>query len=187
MTQQTETFMTDLKYTAYHEAGHAVIAYRLGYEVKKARINPKRGGGSVHVRNRWSPDDIKINLAGPLAEALVNPSDEQIQLGASGDRRNTRRNARLFVSLGFIGSSEKNILIEELMHETKAMVRRDAEAIARVADALLEHKTLTGDEIKRIVEAMSRPPTPKSNPFRSRRYTTSIPSPMCSRCSIMRA
>ena len=27
-----------LKYTAYHEAGHAVIALRLGYEIRKFTI-----------------------------------------------------------------------------------------------------------------------------------------------------
>jgi hypothetical protein len=89
-----------------------------------------------------------------LAEALVNPSDEQIQVGSRSDWRNIRRCAREFEALGFIGDQEEDILIEELLHNTRALIRRDAEAIARVADALLKHETLTGDDIKRIVEAV---------------------------------
>jgi ATP-dependent Zn protease len=147
--------VTELRHTAYHEAGHAVIALRLGYEVRKVTIIRRQGVlGKADIRNRTSPDDIRINLAGALAEALVNPNDEQIQLGAHSDWRNTRRSAREFEALGFIGDQEGGTLIEELLHETRALVRRDKEAIARVADALLEHKTLRGDDIKRIVEAV---------------------------------
>jgi ATP-dependent Zn protease len=148
--------MIELEYIAYHEAGHAVIALRLGYEVGKVRINPRRGSGSAQIRNRMSPDDIRIDLAGALAEALVNPTsfEEKIQLSARGDWRNARRSTREFVALGFINGREKGILIEELIQETRALVRRDKEAIARVAEALLERKTLTGEDIKRIVEAV---------------------------------
>jgi cell division protease FtsH len=150
------TIMTDIKHTAYHEAGHAVMALRLGYEVGKVTIVRRQGVlGKAHIRNRTSPDDIRIDLAGQLAEALVNPSEEKIQLGALCDWRNTRRSVREFVALGFIGDQEGGILIEELLHETRALVRRDREAISRVAEALLERKTLTGPEIKRIMEAVS--------------------------------
>jgi ATP-dependent Zn protease len=148
--------MTDIKHTAYYEAGHAVIALRLGYEVGKVTIVRRQGVlGRADIRNRTSPDDIRINLAGALAEALVNPSDEQIQLGAHSDWRNTRRSVREFVALGFINGRERGILIDELLQETRALVRRDREAISRVAEALLARKTLAGPEIKRIMEEVS--------------------------------
>jgi hypothetical protein len=147
-----------IEHIAYHEAGHAVIAFRLGYEVKKVTIKPnyrRRALGNAKVTHRgWSPDVIRIDLAGPLAEALVNPSPfhEMIEAGSRGDWLETRRATRNFVALGFISGREKNAVIEELMHETRALVRRDQEAIARVAEALLARQTLTGDDIKRIVE-----------------------------------
>jgi ATP-dependent Zn protease len=149
--------MTPKEHTAYHEAGHAVIAFRLGHEIKKVTIVPSRRSLGRYVCStprRTSPDDIKIDLAGPLAEALVNPSDVQIQLGSRGDWRNTRRSVREFVARGFINGRERGVLIEELLQETRALVRRDAEAIARVAAALLKHETLTGDDIKRLMEAV---------------------------------
>jgi ATP-dependent Zn protease len=149
--------MTDIKHTAYHEAGHAVIAIRLGYEVKKASIVRRQGVlGRVTTRNRTSsPDDIRFDLAGQLAEALVNPNDEQVQIGAHSDWRNTRRSVSEFIALGFIGDEEGSTLIDELLHETRALVHRDRDVIGRVADALLERKTLTGLEIKQIMEAVS--------------------------------
>jgi hypothetical protein len=145
-----------LEHIAYHEAGHAVVAFRLGYEIRKVTIRRRYSSlGSAEIRNRTSPDDIRIDLAGALAEALVNPTpfNEKIQLGSRGDWRNTRRSVREFVALGFINGREKGILIEELLQETRALVWRDREAIARVAAALLKHGTLTGVDIKRIVDA----------------------------------
>lgn len=147
--------MVDREHTAYHEAGHAVIALRLGYEVRKVTIKPRQGVlGKAYIRNRTSPDDIRIDLAGALAEALVNPNDEQIQLGSHSDWRNARRSTSEFVALGFIGDQEEGILIHELLQETRALVRRDAKVIARVAEALLHHETLTGEDIKLIMEAV---------------------------------
>src|SRR5205807_5735819 len=104
-----------LKYTAYHEAGHAVVAFRLGYEVGKVTIQPRYSSfslGSAEIQPRSpSPDDIKIDLAGPLAEALVNPApfDKKIQHGSRGDWRNTQRSTRQFVALGFINARERGI------------------------------------------------------------------------------
>jgi len=148
--------MTDLQQTAYHEAGHAVIAYRLGYEVEKVTIVRRQGvlGKYVCKDRPLAPDGIRIDFAGALAEALVNPSDEEIQGGARSDWRNARRSTRVCAALGFIGVREKDILIEEILHETRALVRRDKAAIAKVAEALLKQKTLNGEDIKRIMEAV---------------------------------
>src|SRR5262245_55354834 len=76
------TVMTELQHTAYHEAGHAVIALRLGYEMEKVTIKPSRGSlGRYFCKDRpLATDDIRIAFAGALAEALVNPNDEEIQL-----------------------------------------------------------------------------------------------------------
>jgi len=145
-----------IEHTAYHEAGHAVVALRLGYEVKWVTIVPtRRSLGYARIpHGSLSPDDIRIDFAGALAEALVNPTsfDEKILNGSRSDWRWARRSVRNFVALGFIGDYEGDVLIEELLHETRALVRRDKEAITRVAAALLERKTLTGDDVKRIME-----------------------------------
>src|SRR5215471_195756 len=102
---------------AYHEAGHAVVALRLGFEVGKVSIVRRGGGGSAEVRRRSpipSPDDIKVDMAGPLAEALVNFEDAEVQFGARVDQQDTRRRARDLIMLGFIHGRDKDILIKEL-------------------------------------------------------------------------
>jgi ATP-dependent Zn protease len=152
-----------LEYTAYHEAGHAVIAYRLGYGTKKVTIVPNRGTrgswAGTTLPDNWSVDAIKIDMAGALGEDLVNPVpfNEHIQLGAGHDWRNTRRSVREMVGFGFISYQDRDGLVDELMHDTRALVQRDKEAIARVAEALLERKTLTGDDIRMIMEQCDDP------------------------------
>jgi ATP-dependent Zn protease len=152
--------------TAYHEAGHAVIGLVLGYDVRKATIrqrysylgsawiSKKRHGslGSTEVQSAGvSPgsDDfghICIDLAGPLAEKLVSPDpfDELIRYGARGDWQSAHKRARR------INRQLADILIDVLMGETRALVQQHKDAIACVAAALLEHETLTADDIKRL-------------------------------------
>jgi hypothetical protein len=126
--------------------------------MEKVTIVPHRGSlGRYFCKDHpLAPDDIRINYAGALAEALVNqsPLDFLVQNGSRSDWRNARRNARECVDAGFIHGREKGTLIDELLKETRALVRRDKAAIAQVAEALLEHKTLTGEDIRRIVEAV---------------------------------
>jgi len=159
------------RHIAYHEAGHAVIGLKLGYEVGRvtirkrysslgsAQISRKRHSslGSTEVQaGGVSPDNddfghICVDLAGPLAEKLVSriPFDELIEYGARGDWRAAQKCARR------INRRQSETLIDALMEETKALVQQHEQAIARVAAALLEHETLTGDEIKSLMEVVS--------------------------------
>jgi ATP-dependent Zn protease len=156
----------DRKHTAYHEAGHAVIGLMLGYEVSKVTIRPiysylgsawtskKRHSslGSTEVQTASaSPDSddfghICIELAGPLAEQLINPAPfkELIARGAFGDWQNAQKRARR------INRRHAETLIDVLMEETRALVEQHRDAIASVATALLERETLVGDDIKRL-------------------------------------
>jgi len=152
------------EHTAYHEAGHAVIGLVLGYDVRKATIRPrysylgsawiskKRNGslGATEVQAGSTESDdfggICIDLAGPLAEMLVNPIpfDELIRCAANSDWRSAQRHARR------ISRRQADILIDVVMGETRTLVEQHRDAIARVAAALLEHETLTADDIKRM-------------------------------------
>jgi len=115
--------MTPIEHIAYHEAGHVVIGLKLGFVVKEVTIKPKsRTLGNVQAQvgeassNRCvdrDAADIKLCLAGPLAEQLVSPDPFNVQ--------------------------------------TAALVQQHRDAIGRVATALLEHETLTGDDINSLV------------------------------------
>src|SRR5439155_12145082 len=63
--------------TAYHEAGHAVIALALGRTIHKVSALPNRerlgecrfGKGNARAADDWIEREILIALAGPAAEA----------------------------------------------------------------------------------------------------------------------
>jgi ATP-dependent Zn protease len=134
----------DRRHVAYHEAGHAVIALRLGYELIDVTVKPhRRTEGSFLVAKMRRPraDHIKLYLAGAIAEALVSPTPFY---GASGDWRRICRIAR------DIARPEE--VIEECLEETEVLVQQNAGVIAKVAEALLKHKTLRGDEVARIIK-----------------------------------
>src|SRR6476659_3882356 len=80
----------DRKYVAYHEAGHAVICLRLGYEVRSVTIKgDKRAEGRTNIKKKGGPvlDHISIDLAGPVAQALIDstPFNERVRFGSRGD------------------------------------------------------------------------------------------------------
>jgi hypothetical protein len=151
------------KHIAYHEAGHAVIALMLGYKVDSVTIKPRYGrltlgsvegiqpgeGSSYRVVDREAID-IKIDLAAPLAEQLVNPDpfDELIENGSRKDWRTARRTLR--DNLHTRGKAE--VLIVRYALETAVLVQQHKDAITRIATALLERETLTADEIQRIAD-----------------------------------
>src|SRR5262249_31519224 len=144
------------QHIAYHEAGHAVINLVLGYNVTKATIRPRYSLlGQVRFDGRVSDDkvdeaiaEIKSSLSGPLAEQLVNPEpfDELIEVGSRGDWRRVRRAAR----------SIADSIIGRSIRETRVLVEQHKEAIERVANALLEHETLTGKEIKGLTDEVAQ-------------------------------
>jgi len=120
------------EHVAYHEAGHAVIALMLGYKVGKVTIKPRYGSvGSVDdIQPGETSSDkvvdieatgIKIDLAGPLAEQLINPEpfNELIKNGSSTDWRSARRTARQTNTRG-----EAEVLIFMLAMETKTLVEQ---------------------------------------------------------------
>jgi ATP-dependent Zn protease len=152
------TMMTDLKHIAYHEAGHVVIGLKLGFKVKKVTIKPKsRTLGNVEAQvgeassNRCvdrDAADIKLCLAGPLAEQLVSPEPFNVLIanGSGKDWRSAKRTARQLNT-----QREAEVLIVMLALETKMLVEEHKDAIARVADVLLERETLMGDDINSLV------------------------------------
>ena len=142
----------DRRHLAYHEAGHAVINLVIGYKVEKATIRPRYSLlGYVNWDGRTSDDKvdeaiakIKSNLAGPLAEQLINPEqfDNLILNGSRGDWQRVRKAARQIA----------NGMIDRLILETRALVQEHRSAIERVANALLEHEVLTGKEIQGLFD-----------------------------------
>jgi ATP-dependent Zn protease len=150
---------------AYHEAGHAVIACWLGGEVLSVTIDPDRDDGPRRdgdVSIRWHARglsrrelcerELMAVLAGPVAEMV----HAEVRLTVDSrpewavDWQIASEIAGTFVSV----PRQREALLHELTRRMFHLVSSDEcwQAIAEVADQLVAHETLDGEEVQECVE-----------------------------------
>ena len=147
--------------TAYHEAGHAVAAHRLGIEVKFATILLDhdsagfvshgdlfcdRGLGSDRANLERA---IKICLAGPLAEARFYPRYRR-------PRGSQDYDCAFGLARYLAGSAGEREFIRYQERQTRALLDRYWGDVERVARALLEHDQLSVNQVRDIIELPRR-------------------------------
>lgn len=184
--------------TAYHEAGHAIVAINCPASdpIHKATIIPRgRALGMVmrlpesdklSYKREKMHDDLAVSMGGRVAEELIF-GYEKVSSGASSDIQYATRLARAMVTkwgmsdaMGpvdyggdqqevFIGHSftqEKTMsestaakvdaeikrIVEDAHSRAKMILEDNRAALEALAQGLLEHETLSGDEIKRLVD-----------------------------------
>ena len=181
MSVRTKKTVTATRRTsvAYHEAGHAVVAHMLGYQVFRVSIGPKADSAghmywrhpithSVRSELQWGSEPdldrvrhrvdhaIIVSMAGALAQKRYNPRSHW-RYGGSGAKRG---------ELLLKGSDDQQALeLMSRLHEdekvraaysrylearAEALVKRYWSRIERLAITLLERETISGD----IREAM---------------------------------
>lgn len=186
------------KLTAYHEAGHAIIALNLEHAdpVHKATIVPRGRalgmvmqlpeGDKYSISYQWMKARLAIMMGGRVAEEIKFGS-EAITAGASSDIEQATKLARNMVTrwglspkLGTVAYSEnqdevflghsvarqhnvsehtsklideevKRYIDEGYQTATKILTEKKENWMA-LAKALLEYETLTGDELKQVIE-----------------------------------
>ncbi len=209
--------------TAYHEAGHALVALHCPASdpIHKATIIPRgRALGMVMrlpERDQYSyaRDKMYANLAvamgGRVAEEIILGYDK-VTSGASGDIQMATGLARAMVTkwgmsdkLGpllyaqneeevFLGHSvartqnvseataqlidqEIKRLVEEALEKARRILTDNLDDLHKIAGALLEYETLSGDEINALMrgETIVREPPP-DEPQTPRPPSSSVPS-----------
>ncbi|QEG24997.1 cell division protein FtsH [Mariniblastus fucicola] len=146
--------------TAYHEAGHAVMAVSLGRTIQKATIVPAKiqtGGvrlGAVKLQQGrskatqdWLEDEVLILFAGMVAESQFTGS--YCQRGAASDLR------AIDQLLGTRANTERQLekLHRRLLDKTEYILGDEVheKAIQLVAEQLIEHQTIKGRLVKHFL------------------------------------
>jgi len=194
----------DQKVIAYHEAGHAVVAYHLGNidPLHKVTVVPRGTAGGytrlLPVEDRYChsrtelEETLAFNLGGRVAEEIVFA---EISTGAANDiQQGTRLAREMVMTLGmsdrlgpvalgkrsgslFLGRSfsdralhsrktteaiddEVRALVEAGQTRARDILERESVQLTRLAEALLEKETLSGDELEQVLREPDRGAVP---------------------------
>lgn len=148
-----------LEATAYHEAGHAVAAWRQKVAIKSVSIERDDDSHgrmlfeSFRVPNLetvsgrdWAERHIIVSLAGPLAQRRFRPSSARGWHG-KGDYRTA-----LDLTYELQGSAELcTAYLDWLQILTKALVDSNWQHIEAVARALLDKREVSGNDVVSII------------------------------------
>lgn len=150
---------------AYHEAGHAFMAVFVGARVRSLTIQPDRDDGPqrhADIQVEWplgrftagqlQEKQVLVALAGPVAEMIY--SGEPYHPGFVGEWAADWRHA--WQAAAVVAKPERQRLAY-LEAVTGQLYRRLDQSdhwavIAAIADNLLAHETLEGEDIVEIVE-----------------------------------
>lgn len=141
--------------TAYHEAGHAVIALALGRTIHKVSVLPNRerlgecrfGKGNARPTDDWLEREILIALSGMAAEARftgIYATDE-----AKEDLRFVRRLALERKSDRAVERYEQRMLskVESMLNDEGTW-----KAVELIAAELLKHGAISGRAARHLFE-----------------------------------
>lgn len=145
--------------TAYHEAGHAVVALALGRTIHKVTVLPNRerlgecrfGKGNVRPTDDWLEREILIALGGLAAEARFTGTYATAEAGQ--DLRFVRRLALERKSERAVERYERRMLDNvEYMLADEGTWR----AVELIAAELMKHGTISGRAARHFFEHATR-------------------------------
>jgi hypothetical protein len=150
-----------IKATAYHEAGHAVMAMFLGRAIQKVTIVPGQSHlgaqrlGACHLQKGKSrgasdylEDEVMILLAGMVAESQI--TGQYCHQGAAQDLRFVRR----MLQTRNDGERQIQRLEKRLLNKTEHHLL-DAEqwrAVESIAAELIKSQTISGRAAKHLYD-----------------------------------
>ena len=152
--------------TAVHEAGHAVIARVLGLTCRLVTIVPDEEKGTLGCAHVESPDDAwwrwidlgkeRDQFVAYRARMIVNLAGEEAEremLGAISDGYDSdyESTTACAMEMSDVAFDPDQRMMRRLRRQTVRLVRKHCDKIERVAAALVEQRTLSGDEIDALV------------------------------------
>ena len=150
--------------TAYHEAGHALMAVLLGGKVKHVTIEPddddgpaRHGDTQVLWRRSGISDKefakmaVQVSLAGPVAEMIY--SGDPYHPGLVAEWAADWREAWKVAVPLHADERQRLDYLERVSIQLYHRLKEDElwAALAALADNLLAHETLEGEQVEEIV------------------------------------
>lgn len=151
--------------TAYHESGHAVVAYALGGTIEGMQLGgeaddwlPERYGecriqwGKVDRDLAWHyKREILAILAGPVAEMVYR--DEPRHPAVFGPWKYDWDQAWQAAALIWADEKQRTRGLENLIVELRQKIRMDPvwAAIAALADELVAHESLDEERVEEVL------------------------------------
>ncbi|WP_336775953.1 AAA family ATPase [Paenibacillus sp. MMO-58] len=190
---------------AYHEAGHAVAQFLLKPHERVWKVTIIRRGGSLglaatkptHERYNRSDSEILAHIQVCLAARAVEEEFLGKKLnGVTSDLRQATESAGAY--LGMVGMGDElysflaagsrmdalkslrpqiNELLKDQMQQVKKLVRDHADFVHKIAEELLLHGDLTGEEIERIYQDLYGRPRPEPSEVKVT-VTPAAPAPV---------
>lgn len=145
--------------TAYHEAGHAVVALALGRPVQRVSVLPKRehlgrcefGRGVFRPSKDWLEREILISLGGVAAEA--RHTGRYAWDGAARDSEYVRR-----LAVQRAGERQAERLERRLLAKAEYLLARPEHwrAVELIAVELLRYGTISGRAARHLFDRGSK-------------------------------
>jgi len=154
----------DVELTAYHEAGHAVVAAILGGRVWGISLIPESEGirkaGELEIRwprghmtaSQIATCSAKVALGGPVAEMLYQ--GEPLHPGLVPHWRGDWETAWTAARLQWPDERQRLAKLELLTTELHRILGESTiwQTIAALADELQAHEVLESDEVHEVIE-----------------------------------
>ena len=171
----------DIKISAYHEAGHAVMTYLSKQPIARASIigSVSGVGGAVFQADKTENNKLSTReeYKYQIMIAYAGRESERIKFGDISDGASSdisQATNLLYLYTCRLGMPDESACLDydiikqtnplsvpielmscvskELINKTAELLRANYESVELVAQALLERETLTGDEIVKIIE-----------------------------------
>ena len=167
----------EIELTAYHEAGH-VLATKLltDNHLHKVTIIPSTsgaGGATFSVPKKLNfitkkelLNNIKVLYAGRAAEEILRGNSEEITSGASSDIAQATKYVNSYFAelgmsdkFGMLKINDEKLYMEDaiklsnqLYRETLKFLKTNSTLLEKIAKALIQEETLTGEEIDALLK-----------------------------------